>query len=43
MHSIIMTSFVVMPILMSDFSNFIIPLQRGAAKMLFPRANSFAF
>ena len=43
MHRIIMIFFVVMPILMSDFSNFIIPLQRGSQKMVFPRANSFAF
>ena len=32
-----------MPIFMRGFSNFLIPLQCGTSKMMYPRANNFAF
>ena len=43
MHGTIMVFFVAMPLLLSVFGNFLIPLMIGAKDMAFPRLNALSF
>ncbi|MDP7035279.1 MAG: cbb3-type cytochrome c oxidase subunit I [Planctomycetota bacterium] len=43
MHGTIMIFFVIIPILVGAFANFLIPLQIGAEDMAFPRLNALAY
>jgi cytochrome c oxidase subunit I len=43
MHGTIMVFFVAMPLLLSVFGNFLIPLMIGAQDMAFPRLNALSF
>ncbi len=43
MHATIMIFFVLIPILVGTFGNYLIPLKIGAADMAFPFVNGFAF
>ena len=38
-----MIFFSVMPILISGYGNFFVPLQLGTAELAFPRVNNFAY
>jgi cytochrome c oxidase subunit 1 len=42
-HGVIMVFFMIMPLLLGAFANFLIPTQLGVHDVAFPRLNSAAF